>query len=79
MIGILNILSNLKEVGSMNELIIETKTVAKIALAKAHEIEEDTDREMHECLAKLKVWQLENLMAPHGMGRFVHDSGNGPS
>jgi hypothetical protein len=31
----------------------------------------DDDREMEECLAKLKVWQTENLMAPHGMDRFV--------
>ncbi len=57
----------------MNELITETRTVARIASADAHEIEEDTDREMYVCLAKLKVWQFENLMAPHGMDRFVHD------
>jgi hypothetical protein len=31
----------------------------------------DEDREMEECLAKLKVWQTENLMAPHGMDRFA--------
>ena len=63
----------------MNELITETKTVSKMDSPKAHEIEEDIDREMYECLAKLKVWQIENLMAPHGMDRFVNDSCKGPS
>jgi hypothetical protein len=32
---------------------------------------QDVGREMEECLAKLKVWQTENLMAPHGMDRFA--------
>ncbi len=29
--------------------------------------EDDEDREMKECLARLKVWQTENLMAPYGI------------
>ena len=29
------------------------------------------DYEMQECLAKLRVWMTENLMAPHGMDKFA--------
>jgi hypothetical protein len=29
------------------------------------------NREMMECLEKLKAWQTENLMAPHGMDKFT--------
>ncbi len=35
---------------------------------------DDEDREMKECLARLKVWQTENLMAPYGMDRFTKSS-----
>ncbi len=54
----------------MNELITETRTAAKIVSTNAHEIEEDTNQEMFDCLAKLKVWQFENLMAPRGMDKY---------
>jgi hypothetical protein len=33
--------------------------------------DEDEDREMKECLVRLKAWQTENLMAPHGLDRFA--------
>ncbi len=35
---------------------------------------DDEDREMKECLARLKVWQTENLMAPYGMDWFAKSS-----
>jgi len=35
------------------------------------DMEKEVDLEMEECLAKLTVWQTENLMAPHGMERFL--------
>jgi hypothetical protein len=35
----------------------------------------DVGREMKECLVRLKAWQTENLMAPHGMDRFAEASG----
>jgi hypothetical protein len=31
----------------------------------------DREREMQECLERRKIWQTENLMAPHGMDRFA--------
>jgi hypothetical protein len=34
--------------------------------------ENDVHREMRECLTRLKVWQTENLMAPHGMDRYAY-------
>ncbi len=37
--------------------------------------ENEIDLEMQKCLAKLEVWQAENLMAPHGMDRFVSEAG----
>ncbi len=33
--------------------------------------ESHEEREMNECLARLNVWQTENLMAPHGMDAFA--------
>jgi hypothetical protein len=41
----------------------------------ARQAEEDNDQEMHECLARLKVWRIENLMSPTGMDRFAQDIG----
>ena len=38
------------------------------------DLEKRVDLEMEECLAKLKVWETENLMAPRGMDRFVSGS-----
>jgi len=53
----------------MQEIIAKEGTLTDL---KVHEApRRDKDREMEECLAKLKVWQTENLMAPHGMDRFV--------
>ena len=37
--------------------------------------ENEIDLEMEECLSRLKEWQTENLMAPHGMDRFVSEDG----
>ncbi len=36
---------------------------------------DDEDREMKECLARLKVWQTENLMVAHGMDRVAKSPG----
>jgi hypothetical protein len=55
----------------MEELIIETGKTVTSARSGASQTGEDSDREMNECLARLKVWQTENLMAPHGMDRFA--------
>ena len=40
--------------------------------------ENDVDREMRECLTRLKVWQTENLMAPHGMDEFAEEKKGEP-
>lgn len=40
--------------------------------------ENDVDREMRECLTRLKVWQTENLLAPHGMDKFVEEKKGDP-
>jgi len=48
----------------------ERKTV-KNASPGASRTEQNNDQEMHECLAKLKVWRIENLMSPTGMDRFT--------
>jgi hypothetical protein len=55
----------------MEELIIETEKTVKRALSGASHTGEDNDREMHECLERLKVWRVENLMSPTGMDRFA--------
>jgi len=38
----------------------------------------DVDQEMRECLTRLKVWQTENLMAPHGMNKFAEEKKGEP-
>lgn len=53
----------------------ERKTV-KNASSGASQTGEGNDQEMHECLAKLKVWRAENLMSPTGMDRFAQDIGS---
>ncbi len=67
----MHIASNIeKEVKAMKGSIIETKpTAVKNSLA-VRQSKEDVERQMQECLARLKVWQTENLMAPQGMDRF---------
>jgi hypothetical protein len=45
---------------------LETNTTAR-SFGKHHEEEEQ------ECLKKLKIWMHENLMAPHGMDRFIEE------
>jgi hypothetical protein len=55
----------------MEELIIETRKTVKSAPSGASQTGEDNDREMYECLARLKVWRVENLMSPTGMDRFA--------
>ena len=57
----------------MEELIIETRKTVKSAPSGASQTGEDNDREMYECLARLKVWRVENLMSPTGMDRFAQD------
>ncbi|MFI5295630.1 MAG: hypothetical protein ACHQ0Y_11470 [Thermodesulfovibrionales bacterium] len=49
------------------------REIVKNASASASQTAEDNDQEMHECLAKLKVWRVENLMSPGGMDRFAQD------
>ncbi len=38
------------------------------------DMEKEVALEMEELLNKLAVWQTENLMAPHGMDRFLGPS-----
>lgn len=40
--------------------------------------ENSVDREMMECLTRLKVWQTENLLAPHGMDKFAEEKKGDP-
>jgi hypothetical protein len=61
----------------MEELIIETGEKVRSAQSGTSQSREDNDREMHECLARLKVWRVENLMSPVGMDRFAGDQGAG--
>ena len=49
------------------------RKIVKNASASASQTAEDNDHEMHECLEKLKVWRVENLMSPTGMERFAQD------
>jgi hypothetical protein len=53
----------------MQEIIAKEGKLTDLKVRRASR--RDEDREMEECLAKLKVWQTENLMAPHGMDRFA--------
>jgi len=63
----------------MEELIIETGKTVKSALSGASQTREDNDREMYECLARLKVWRVENLISPTGMDRFAgYQDAGGP-
>jgi hypothetical protein len=63
----------------MEELIIETGKTIKSALSGTRQTGEDNDREMYECLARLKVWRVENLMSPTGMDRFAgYQDAGGP-
>ncbi len=55
----------------MEKLIIEIGKPVKSARSGASQTGEDNDREMHECLARLKVWRVENLMSSTGMDRFA--------
>jgi hypothetical protein len=61
----------------MGELITEPRERAERTLSRARQTEEDNDLEMKECLARLKVWRAENLMAPNGMARFAQDISTG--
>jgi hypothetical protein len=54
----------------MEKLIIDTGKTAKRTI-RPSQTGEDNDREMHECLERLKVWRVENLMSPTGMHRFA--------
>jgi len=57
----------------MEEAITETRRTVKNTPSGARQAEKDNDQEMHECLARLKVWRIENLMSPTGMDRFAQD------
>jgi hypothetical protein len=68
-----------KEVRGMEELIMEIGKAVKRAPSGASQTGEDNDREMLECLARLKVWRVENLMSPTGMDRFAgYQDAGGP-
>jgi len=60
----------------MEELIKETGKKAKHTI-RPRQTQKDNDREMDECLERLKVWRVENLMSPTGMDRFArcHEAG----
>jgi hypothetical protein len=60
----------------MQKIIAEEGRLTDLKVREA--VERDEDREMEECLAKLRVWQTENLMAPHGMDRFVEKKSMAP-
>jgi hypothetical protein len=54
----------------MEQLIREERTKKERQPERTRQPE---DCEMEECLARLKKWQAENLMAPHGMDRFSEE------
>lgn len=54
----------------------ERKEQKRKSSIKETKPEQEIEMKMRECLEKLKVWQTENLMAPHGMDRFAEGVGN---
>jgi len=56
------------------KVIISERLSRKVQQKRTRDYE-DEDREMKECLVRLKAWQTENLMAPHGLDRFAESSG----
>jgi len=54
----------------MEEVITITESPIEKAPLRSSESAADEDKEMIECLARLKVWRIENLMSPAGMDRF---------
>jgi hypothetical protein len=52
----------------MDQVITEVKTKRESPPVRTVGPE---DYEMEECLARLKKWQKECLLAPHGMDRFI--------
>ena len=57
----------------MEELVTESRKTVESTPARARQPEKDNDQEMNACLARLKVWRLENLMSPHGMDKFTEE------
>lgn len=55
----------------MQVITSENKIIERKHLKSKVQAENDVDREMRECLTRLKVWQTENLIAPHGMDRYA--------
>ncbi len=57
----------------MMKIMIPERLHRKVHQKSARD-DENEEREMRECLVRLKAWQTENLMAPHGMDRFAESS-----
>ncbi len=54
----------------MEIIITENRRTRRAQVKSKVQQENDLEREMMACLGRLKEWQTENLMAPHGMDRF---------
>lgn len=64
---------------AMQEITSVNSEPQRKHLKKSEVLPEDgVDREMMECLAGLKVWQTENLLAPHGMDKFAEEKKGDP-
>jgi hypothetical protein len=57
----------------MQEMTSGNRETQREHLKSKVQPENDVDREMRECLTRLKVWQTENLLAPHGMDKFAEE------
>ena len=62
----------------MEEMTSVNKQTQSKHVKGEHQPEKDVDREMMECLTRLKVWQTENLLAPHGMDKFAEEKKEDP-
>ncbi len=55
----------------MQVLTKDTEKTIEERRPDKNDMEKEVALEMEELLNKLAVWQTENLMAPHGMDRFL--------
>ena len=61
----------------MQEITSENRETQRKHPKSKVQQEKDVDGEMRECLTRLKVWQTENLLAPHGMDKFAEEKTGG--
>jgi len=57
----------------MEEIMTVTERADQKAASRSSQHINNEEQEMLDCLARLKVWRIENLMSPNGMDRFRWD------